>query len=107
MYHDDIQRLDLESKDGALIETVTRGTPAHSAGIRPGDVITDWNGIPIKNHISLFRHVGMTLPDTTAEVTLVRNGEVKKLEVSLVPKDDFDSPMTFRSTPNRRGPGRR
>jgi S1-C subfamily serine protease len=39
----------LVPSQGALVEQVVSGTPAHSAGIQPGDVITSLDGNPINS----------------------------------------------------------
>ncbi len=43
----------LKSTDGALITTVTKGSPAEKAGIKPGDVVISINGKPIKKFADL------------------------------------------------------
>jgi S1-C subfamily serine protease len=41
--------LNLKSTEGALIGEVTTGGPADKAGIKNGDVITAFNGKPVRN----------------------------------------------------------
>ncbi len=45
--------LDIES--GALVTGVTGGSPAESSGLRPGDVILSFNGVLIREGVSLVR----------------------------------------------------
>jgi len=69
------QKMNLLSMNGALITKVESGSPADKAGILEGDIIVSWNGADIDTDIKLFRQVGMTQADTTAEVKLIRGGQ--------------------------------
>ncbi len=73
----------LADLDGALIHYVDRNTPASQAGLEPGDVIRRWGGRDIKNWRHLFRYVSMTKPDENIDVELVRNGEIKHLNIKV------------------------
>lgn len=81
--HELKQRLGLPSLEGAFIEHVTNGTPAARSGIRRGDVILSWNGKSIVNDILLFREVGMTRVNTTANVAVWRDGREEMLRVQV------------------------
>lgn len=76
----------LPSLEGALIRHVERDSPADLGGLRVGDVITRWNGVAINNDILLFRHVGLTQVNSTAEVTFWRNGKEQTQYVHVAPK---------------------
>jgi len=69
------EKMNLQSLNGALITQVESGSPAAAAGIKQGDIIVSWNGADIDTDIKLFRQVGMTQADTTAEVKLIRAGQ--------------------------------
>jgi S1-C subfamily serine protease len=52
---------------GALVQTVLDGSPAALGGIRPGDVIVEINGIPIRSQVIfakviLQQEIGKTIP---------------------------------------------
>lgn len=68
---------------GAAIDSVTPGGAADLAGIRAGDIVTRFNGLPITNRIDLTAQV-RTLPGG-AETTLtyVRAGQSYTVQVVL------------------------
>jgi hypothetical protein len=57
-------RLGLPAASGALIVTVVDDlslpSPAKDAGLRVGDVVVSWNGIPVSKSADLIRMVAMT-----------------------------------------------
>ncbi|HMO15263.1 MAG TPA: trypsin-like peptidase domain-containing protein [Pirellulaceae bacterium] len=83
LVENDASRNRLPDMDGALVTYVDQGTPAAIAGMEPGDVIRSWGGQPIKNWRHLFRYVSMTKPDESVDVELVRDGEVKHLNIKV------------------------
>lgn len=77
------QALDLENSKGALVAEVTDGSPAEKAGLKQGDVIVRYGEKQIKNVDHLKNEVGLTLPDTTVELGIVRDGKPMELSVTL------------------------
>ena len=68
---------------GAAIDSVTPGGAADQAGIRAGDVVTRFNGLPITNRIDLTAQV-RTLPGgTETTLTYVRSGQSYTVRVTL------------------------
>ncbi len=68
---------------GALIDSVTPGGAADAAGLRAGDVVTQFNGHPITNRIDLTAQV-RTLPGgTETSLTYVRGGQSVTVKVTL------------------------
>lgn len=68
---------------GASVQTVTPGGPADVAGIRDGDIITAFNGLPITGSIDLTAQVRAVAPGSEATVSFVRNGEPRTVTVTL------------------------
>jgi PDZ domain-containing protein len=54
---------------GALIYGVASGLPAARAGVQPGDVITGFNGHPVRSERDLIRLAATLAPGDTAEYT--------------------------------------
>ncbi|NEZ05126.1 Do family serine endopeptidase [Wenzhouxiangella sp. XN201] len=79
--------LELERPAGALINQVEPGSPADEAGIEVGDVILEFEGMPIDRHSELPPLVGMERPGTEVELTVWRWGERRTLEVTLGEQD--------------------
>ncbi|MCX7628409.1 MAG: Do family serine endopeptidase [Methylophilaceae bacterium] len=59
---------------GALIAGVLRGGPADKAGVRPGDVLVEINGRKVLDSSSMLNLVAALKPNTTATLTVWRNG---------------------------------
>jgi S1-C subfamily serine protease len=68
---------------GAVVGTVTNGSPADKAGIRSNDVITTFDGKAVRNPSDLSLEVLTKRPGDTAKVTLKRGGETKTVTVTL------------------------
>lgn len=70
-------------KQGALVESVDKGSPADNAGIQVKDVITKIDNKPVTSAISLRRIVQAIAPGTTVKVVVVRDKKEKTLSVKL------------------------
>jgi len=77
------QAAKLESSRGALVAETVSGSPAASAGIKPGDIIVAFQGEPIQNPHDLTRRIAGTPPGTKAELRVVRGGRETPVEVTL------------------------
>jgi serine protease Do len=71
-----------ESK-GALVSEVTERSAAEEAGIKSGDIITEFAGKSVPDSRQLKLMVGKTAPGTRVEVRLLRDGKEKDLKVTL------------------------
>jgi len=79
----DAQSVATSTVTGAYIDSVTPGGAADAVGLRAGDIVTKFNGLPITNRIDLTAQV-RTLPGgTTATMTYVRAGNSYTVEVTL------------------------
>lgn len=86
---DDVAKaLGLEKGQGALVSSVEADGPAAKAGIHPGDVITAFNGQPIKHMTDLPRLVGATAPGAAATVQVWRKGKSLELKATIAELDD-------------------
>jgi putative serine protease PepD len=68
---------------GALIADVTSGGAAEKAGLREGDVVTNFNGVPITDANDLTAQVRALPAGGEAELTYVRNGESITVSVAV------------------------
>ena len=68
---------------GAYIDSVTPGGAADRAGIRAGDVVTRFNGLPVTNRIDLTAQVRVLPGGSEATLTYVRVGNSYTVEVTL------------------------
>ena len=73
--------LELSQTQGALVTEITDGGPANRAGMRPGDVIVEFDGKAIKDTTDLPLQVARTAPGKTVAVKILR--ESKEVMLSL------------------------
>ncbi|MGH7979298.1 MAG: Do family serine endopeptidase [Limisphaerales bacterium] len=73
----------LKTENGALVAYVEPGTPADKAGIKSGDVITDFNGQTINDANDLMLAVANCSPDAKATVKFLRDNEEHTVKVTL------------------------
>ncbi|MGE3191328.1 MAG: trypsin-like peptidase domain-containing protein, partial [Vicinamibacterales bacterium] len=69
--------------DGVLITRMIQGSPAHAAGIRPGDVIVEVNGQAIRDTSQLMRTIADAPIGSTATIAVVREGRRQTFRVPV------------------------
>jgi len=67
----------------SVVEVQPKG-PADTAGIRAGDLVTEFDGIGVRSSRDLIRLVGETPPGRTVTVTVTRDGRVHMLKVTPI-----------------------
>jgi serine protease Do len=80
---EDAGRFDLPVDSGALVEQVVPGSAAREAGVRKGDIITALGDARIVSYGDLLGALRDHEPGETVTLTIFRDGEEKKLEVTL------------------------
>jgi serine protease Do len=80
---EDFESFGLKSRAGAVVSTVIPGGAAEKGGVKPGDVITEYNGRPVPNTTDLQKMVTATKPGTSVAVKVVRNGKEQSLHVTV------------------------
>jgi C-terminal processing protease CtpA/Prc len=73
---------------GVKLGTILRSRPADLAGVKEGDIVTAWDGVPIRTSDELLMRVRRALPYSTVTLSIVRPGEgegapVQKLEIPV------------------------
>ena len=71
------------NRSGAQIAQVKSGSPAASAGLKAGDVITAFDGQAIQSPQDLTAAVGAKAPGDKVTITYVRNGSTKTAQVTI------------------------
>ena len=77
------QSFGLPEPKGALVAEVTPDSPAEKAGIKRGDIITEFNGHPIHEMNDLPRLVAGTAPGAKAQVKVLREGKEKDFTLTI------------------------
>jgi len=73
---------------GVKLGTILRSRPADLAGVKEGDIVTAFDGVPIRTSEEFLMRVRRALPYSTVKLSIVRKGEhetdpVEKLEIPV------------------------
>jgi S1-C subfamily serine protease len=69
---------------GVLVQTVVPGTPAHRAGLKPNDLISEVAGTPVRESGELIREVGSHFADDNIELKIARPSDRGSRRTSTV-----------------------
>jgi len=72
---------DMARPYGAFVDDVQAGSPAEDAGVQNNDIILAFNGITIEQSSQLPFYVGQVRPGSSADLTIMRDGEILELPV--------------------------
>ena len=75
--------LRLDKVQGVLITGVLQGGPAAQAGVRPGDVVTAVAARPVLSTADLLKAVAALMPQSSARLSVLRNGQPQDVEVKV------------------------
>jgi len=93
-----LESLDLPVSDGALVQSVTPGSPADRAGLRPsrnsaviggeripvgGDIIRAIDGRRVRTNDDLAQQIGAKRPGDRVKITYVRGDDERSTQVTL------------------------
>ena len=73
----------LAKAEGALVARVVPGSPSEEAGLKPGDVILEFNGQPLVVSNALPPMVGSIAPGETVPLRLLRDGKQITVKVKV------------------------
>ncbi len=83
---------------GVVVDSVTPGGPAITAGLRSADIITAIDGSPLEGMNDLISYLALyTEPGQQVNMTVLRNGEQLNIPVVLMSRNDVE-----RTEPQRR-----
>jgi serine protease Do len=100
--------LGLEGARGALVTQIVDGSPGYKAGLKPGDVITKFDGRPIEASSDLPLLASTAGVGRNVNLELVRDGELRSAKVTLgaMPKDNDDDSVTPTPSNSSTEPGK-
>lgn len=76
---------------GVMIDSASpQDGPVDKAGLIGGDVITSFDGQPVKGENDLRKQIGATPVGKTVEVLYTRDGEAKKTTLTTVSEDELE-----------------
>ncbi len=101
---DTLAEFGLKERHGTLITTVRSDGPAAKAGIEPGDVVTEYNGKPIRRRDELVSMVVNTKPGTSVPIKVLRDKQERSFNITVDELNlDEESPQASRGGGNDEG----
>jgi S1-C subfamily serine protease len=84
---DDVEKVVVPGTNihGVRLDTILNSRPADIAGIKKGDIVVEFNGVPIRTSDELLMRIRRALPYSTVKVVVMRGeGDVKeKVEIPV------------------------
>ena len=77
------QSFGYQGTSGVIIAYVLEDSPADKAGLEPDDIVAEFAGKPMADMKQLLNTVATIAPGTAVELTVFRNGEERKVRVTL------------------------
>jgi serine protease Do len=77
----------LSDRKGALVSEVSDGGPAEQAGLRRGDIITEYDGKIINDALDLRRSIALTPVGNRVRLTFLRGGESRAVDVEVAEQE--------------------
>ncbi|WP_421784881.1 S1C family serine protease [Gardnerella sp. DNF00983] len=71
------------TRGGAQVVSVNQGSPAEKAGLKANDTIVAFDDKPVSNNYALLGYVRATAFNQKATITIVRNGNTLKLQITF------------------------
>lgn len=68
---------------GVRLDDVSPSLPADMAGIKEGDIVTEFDGVPIRTPEELSSRVGRAIPYSTVKVVVARGTELIEIPVKM------------------------
>jgi hypothetical protein len=83
----DAERVQVPGMDiyGVKLGTIHRSRPADIAGVKEDDIVTEFDGVPIRTSQEFLMRVKRALPYSTVKLVVMRKGEGEKFEKVEVP----------------------
>jgi len=87
--------LRLKEEYGVEITTVEPDSPAEKAGLKPGDVVLEYNGQRVEGTAQFVRFVRETPPGRTVRLTVFRNGSTQTMTATVAERKgrSFNLPL--------------
>ncbi len=87
---DEAFRLGMVRPVGARVEAATRGAPAEQAGIRPDDVVLEFDGRAVEDDDHLMSLVSTTPVNSEIEIVIFRDRARLPLRLTVASRNEFE-----------------
>jgi uncharacterized membrane protein YgcG len=82
-----VDQLDLPKGQGVVIETVTPGSPAAKAGLKPNDILLELNGKAVSASVAeVVKAISGLKADTPVDVVVLRKGKKETIKGITLPE---------------------
>ncbi len=78
----------IEPNSGAVVAQVNEDSPAAKGGVKSEDIVLEYNGQPVHDASSLRNMVAQTQPESTAKMSVLRDGKRMNLNVDIGKRDN-------------------
>jgi len=68
---------------GVKLNSLLRSRPADIAGIKEGDIVTEFDGVPIRTTDEFLMRIRRALPYSTVKVVVFRDGQQLEIPVKM------------------------
>jgi serine protease Do len=86
------ESLGLPRPMGAHVKEITPKSPAADAKLQPGDVILEFNHIPVEDHLHLINIVSLTPTGKSVPMLIYRDKKTITLSLELSDRSKFEAP---------------
>ena len=73
----------IEDRNGLIIAGIFRNSPAHQAGMQPGDILLSIDGAPIVDSRSAMNQIAQTKPGIELRMEVLRNDKTESFQVLI------------------------
>ena len=105
---EDLAKFKLSTPNGVVVEQVTGASAAEKAGVKPGDVVVQFDGENVRSAVQFTRLVRETVAGRSVKMAVVRDG--KRVELDVAPAEAKQVSSSASSAgprpPAARSPGR-
>jgi serine protease Do len=96
----DLQRsLRIPVSNGAVVQDVTKGSPAERAGIRPYDIVVGFEGAAVENEEALINDISARAPGSVTRLRVLRDGKQLDITVKLSERPSREPDAARRDRP--------
>ncbi|CDF80103.1 HtrA2 peptidase [Formosa agariphila KMM 3901] len=87
------ERLNINETEGFYVDDVEEGSGAQVAGIQKGDIIKKIDHVKITKFADLRGHLNTKRPDDVVQITILRDGDLEEIPVTLIKNQTFTMPL--------------
>jgi len=73
----------LKQQQGVIVASVLRGSPAHQAGLRVGDIVLTMDGAELQDSIDFLNAIAPLRPGAKVKLTVLREGRRHTVEIGV------------------------